>query len=215
MKQKLLSMLVPAMTAAIIAAMIIPGCATLNDPPEPVQYYTLSYPAPDAPANGTAHPGVVLAVKAFDAGDPYRSRQMVYADNQYRRQTYVYHQWISKPADMLRDRLVRDLRAAQVAGAVLCAEKSLQPPTHTLEVFIEAFHEDDAGNPWQAVLTLTATLAGNPDLDSNPSVLLQKTYEVRKDLDQNNPLGLAEAMSKALARSSNRIIADIHDALEP
>ncbi len=202
------------MAALVTAAAAFTGCSGLRAEPEQIQYYTLSYQPAQLNDKDPAHPAVVLEVRPFDAAAPYRSRQIVYADNQYRRKTYVYHQWISKPADMLRDLIIRDLRAANFAGAVTGTSKDVQRPTHVLKASIEAFYEDDAQNPWQAVLVLTATLASSPGNGSSPAILLQKTYEARKEMDQNNPMGLVSAMSTAFAGASGQIISDILNSLE-
>lgn len=206
-------------TAWIIAAVLAltvfgSGCSALRNQPGQVQYYTISYKLEHLPDNTTTYPSMVLEVSHFDSSEPYRSRQIVYADNQYRRKTYVYHKWLLKPADMVRENIIRDLRAANIAGAVIGNKTGLKNPTHVLKASLEKFYEDDTNDPWQAVLTLTVTLASGPGTDSGTDILLHKTYETVKQMDQNNPTGLASAMSSALAVISKQLTADIMTAVK-
>lgn len=215
MKPNTFSILMPAIVAAIFAIMLLPGCAGFNQPPKPVESYVLSYPGPMPANDKSSAPDAVLAVRAFDAAEPYRSRQMVYADHQLRRKNYTYHQWAAKPADMVRDQIISDLAAAHAAKSVTRAEKTLETPTHVLGASIEAFYEDDTKNPWQAVIKIRTTLAETRSGQSGGrSVIMTKTYQATQDLSQNNPLGLARAMSTALAEISNDLAADIRKALE-
>ncbi|MBA2882406.1 ABC-type uncharacterized transport system auxiliary subunit [Desulfosalsimonas propionicica] len=213
MKQNILSRQMPAIAAAIFAILLVPGCTGFSEPPKPVESYVLSYPAPMTAGTKTTAPDAVLAVQAFDAAAPYRSRHMVYADHQLRRKTYAYHQWVSKPSEMVRDRIMRDLQAARAVRSVTRAEKRLEAPTHVLWATIEAFYEDDTRSPWQAVLELTATLSVTRSGQSGHCIIMTKTYQARQNLSQNNPLGLARAMSKALAEISEDLGADLRKAL--
>lgn len=189
----------------------IQGCGTLQAPMQPVRFYTLSYPAPKAPKNATPLPGI-LKIEPLRAAEPYGSNRIVYAENEYSRSTYVYHQWISKPADMVGGLLLRDLRASQIIETLVGPQGALQP-THTLRATVESFYEDDAGKKWEAVLAIDVILAGTGGPSTPRPVLLHKTYRCRKPLEQNNPLGLARAMSKALAEVSSRLIDDLRHAL--
>lgn len=213
MKQNILFIQMPAIAAAIFAILLLPGCTGFSEPPRAVESYVLSYPAPMPADTKITAPDAVLAVQAFDAAAPYRSRQMVYADHQLRRKTYAYHQWVSKPTEMVRDLIIRDLQAAQAVQSVTRAEKRLESPTHVLWATIEAFYEDDTRSPWQAVLELTATLAETQSGQSGRSIIMTKTYQARQDLEQNNPLGQARAMSTALAEISEDLAADLQKAL--
>lgn len=198
--------------AAALAVMLLQGCGTLQAPPRQVALYTLAYPAPDAQKAGQRLP-VHLAIRPFQAVAPYHSDRMVYADNDYRRSKYVYHKWLAKPAEMIGSFIVRDIRAAQIVETAAELGGG-HDPTHILNGRVEAFYEDDSREPWAAVLALSITLSKNaPAAPGNP-VLLQKTYRVRRDLAQNNPLGFAKAMSRALETVSQRMAADIQERLK-
>ncbi|MBS3809935.1 MAG: membrane integrity-associated transporter subunit PqiC, partial [Desulfobacterales bacterium] len=87
-------------------------------------------------------------------------------------------------------------------------------PTHILNASIEDFYEDDTKTKWEAVLTLSVTLTPAQPSSAEAPVLLQKTYQVRKTMEQNNPRGLAMAMSKAMAEISGHMLKDIGKSLE-
>ena len=197
--------------AAILAVMLLQGCGVFQAPPRQVELYTLAYPAPDAAKADTRLP-VRLAVKPFRAVAPYHLDRMVYADNDYRRSTYVYHKWLSKPAEMIGSFIVRDIRAARIVETAEAGNGN--DPTHVLKGRVEAFYEDDSRESWAAVLALSITLSKNAPAASDTPVLLQKTYRVRRDLEQNNPLGFAKAMSRALETVSERMVADIQERLK-
>ncbi|MBS3732440.1 MAG: membrane integrity-associated transporter subunit PqiC [Desulfobacterales bacterium] len=196
--------------AAILVGMLLQGCGAFQTQPRQVELYTLAYPAPDAAEADTTLP-VRLAVKPFRAVAPYHSDRMVYADNDYRRSTYVYHKWLAKPAEMIGSLIIRDIRAAQLVETA--GEDTGNDPTHILKCRVEAFYEDDSRDPWTAVLALSVSLSKKAPAASDSPVLLQKTYRVRRDLEHNNPLGFAKAMSRALETVSERMVADIHDHL--
>lgn len=194
-----------------VLAMMIQGCGAFQTPSRQVELYTPAYPAPEAVKPDETLPAR-LVVKPFRASAPYRTDRMVYADNAYRRNTYTYHRWISKPAEMVDSFIVRDIRAAQIAAAV-CTD-ACQNPTHILEGTVTEFYEDDSRDPWTAVLAISITLSEKAPAASDGPVLLQKTYSVHRDLEQNNPLGFAKAMSRALETVSERMVADIQERLK-
>ena len=43
---------------------------------------------------------------------------------------------------------------------------------------------------------------------------MQKHYQTREPCDRKNPLAVAEAMSRAMARTSQQIISDLHSHLK-
>ncbi|MFW6082089.1 MAG: ABC-type transport auxiliary lipoprotein family protein [Desulfosalsimonas sp.] len=190
--------------AALAAA--VQGCGAFKSQPEQVRLYTLSYPVPRQVIKDSTSP-VLLEVKPFRAAGPYGSDRMVYAENQYKRSSYIYHKWQNEPAEMVYDLIIRDLRASKIAEAVVPAPDT--PSTHTLQGTIDAFYEDDSQDPWEAVLEITVTLSGQSAGSSESQVVLHRSYTKRKPLEQNNPLGLAEAMSLALEEVSSKMIKDI------
>ena len=197
--------------AAALGVMLLQGCGTFQAPPRQVDLYTLAYPPPDA-AEAEQRLPVHLAVSPFQAVAPYHSNRMVYADNDYRRSTYTYHKWLAKPAEMINSFIIRDIRAARIVETA--SELGGHDSTHVLSGRVEAFYEDDSRDPWAAVLGLSVTLSKKAPAASDSPVLLQKTYRTRRDLEQNNPLSFAKAMSRALQTVSKRMVADIRERLK-
>ncbi|MFO8141030.1 MAG: ABC-type transport auxiliary lipoprotein family protein [Marinobacter sp.] len=187
-------------------AAVVHGCGAIKSQPEQVSLYTLSYPAPRALKTDSSS-SALLEVKPFLAAGPYRSDRIVYAESKYKRSSYVYHKWQTEPAGMVGDLIMRDIRASQVAETVVSAPDT--PPTHTLQATIDSFYEDDSQDTWEAVLELTVTLSDNSSDSPENRIILHKTYTERKAMEQNNPLGLAEAMSRAVEEVSTRMIKDI------
>lgn len=200
------SRIIHIITLAAVAA-LLQGCGTFRSPPQEVRLYTLTYPSPQSSENG-AQNRAVLRIEPVRAADPYGSERIVYAENKYSRGTYVYHKWAAKPTEMIGNLIIRDIRASQIAEAV-ATTPSRSSFTHSLSINVKAFYEDDSDDPWQAVLQITALLAEKRPQDQNGRVLMDKTYSSEKALEQNNPLGLAEAMSAALQEVSSDMIKDI------
>jgi len=73
---------------------------------------------------------------------------------------------------------------------------------------VDQFYEMDEDPHWMAVLSLTVAVIDPKDPDVASNVLFQKTYHQKKPCPQNNPKGLAEAMSLAMKEISSEIIRD-------
>ncbi|MCF8110794.1 MAG: ABC-type transport auxiliary lipoprotein family protein [Desulfobacteraceae bacterium] len=206
MKSRILQIL--TLAAVVVLAQ---GCGAFRSPPEEVRLYTLTYPPVQTSETGSQS-RAVLKIEPLRAADPYGSDTIVYAKNKYSRGTYVYHKWAAKPAEMIGDLIIRDIRASQIAEAVVTSA-SRASFTHSLHVNIDAFYEDDSADPWQAVVQITVLLEENRPQNQNARVLMHKTYRSEKAMEQNNPLGLARAMSAALQEISTSMIKDISGRL--
>ncbi len=113
------------MTARMIApllALLALGCAAEPVPQD--RYYRLAS-RPDV-APGPARPALdaTIVVERFAADGLTRDRAIVYSENgsdvEVRR--HLYHHWTEPPAELLRDDLVRYLRAAGVARRIVTPE---------------------------------------------------------------------------------------------
>ncbi len=113
------------MTARMIApllAVLALGCAAEPVPQD--RYYRLAS-RPDV-ASGPARPALdaTVVVERFAADGLTRDRAIVYSENgsdvEVRR--HLYHHWTEPPAELLRDDLVRYLRAAGVARRIVTPE---------------------------------------------------------------------------------------------
>ena len=75
------------------------------------------------------------------------------------------------------------------------------------------FQELDEPGGWQADLALTVTLLDTSQEELPQRVVFQKTYRVLEPLPEKTPQGLAQAMSRAMAQVSARIINDTYQAV--
>jgi ABC-type uncharacterized transport system auxiliary subunit len=115
------SILVVAALALALAA-----CAQPEVPPD--RFYRVEAPAPAQPLARPRFEGA-LEVEDMSAAGLVAGRAIVYADSARPNvlETYSYHYWAEPPAHMLRDELVRYLRAAGIAGSVVTETMRVDP----------------------------------------------------------------------------------------
>ena len=186
------------------------GCFGSSPPRDRIRFYTLEYNPPMF--QGFKEQPCVIKVQRFSINPIYNTTRIVYEHESSTRDDYVFHRWRANPADMVTQLLERDFRKSGVFKAVL-DEDSRFPYTHILEGSVDEFLESDSQKIWQAILTISITLMKEDGLDIVKGILLQKTYNARIDLNKNNPRALSEAMSRAMAEVSEKIIRDIHDCV--
>lgn len=194
----------------VAACFLLPGCADLNKPSNKVSLYTLEYEV--AAVNDLKPLPVVLRVERFSASPLYQTEKMVYREKPFKKESYSFYQWRAKPEDLVSYFLTRDLQQSGLFKAVLPAASAL-PATHLVLGNVEEFLEADQTPAWQAVLAVTIVLRAQKDPDVIKSILMQKTYTTTETCKFNNPQAVAEAMSRAMARVSQQMIRDIHQAL--
>ncbi len=191
------------------------GCGFSRHQPEPVTYYALHYDAPEsqmAVENIIGSP-VIIRVKRLQAQPPFNTTHIVYADNPYQRSRYLYHQWVTTPAEMLSTLLTRDIEAASTTGMTVSSNPG-NAPTHRVEGTIIDFYENDEPPEWEAVLVLRLAMTRIDPVSRSEEILFQKTYREIRVLQKNNPHELARSMSKAMEAVSNRFIGDMYDKLQ-
>lgn len=181
------------------------GC---GQPPLLVQKYLLDYPAPVLKATPLKDN---LGVEKFEVDEAYNRTAMVYRPAPYRAETYEYSSWRVNPGFMVADYLIRDLRDSHLFKAVLTADGS-KLTRFILEGGVREIQEVDQGELWQASLVLNITFLDTSQTEITKRVLFQKTYRATEPMTEKTPAGLAQAMSRALAQLSPRIITDIYQA---
>jgi ABC-type uncharacterized transport system auxiliary subunit len=194
-----------------VISLLLTGCFGSSPPRERIRFYTLEYnPVVFTDLDKKA---CVVKIQRFSINPVYNTTRIVYENEARTRDDYVFHRWRANPADMVTQLLKRDLKKSGVITAVL-DEDSRFPYTHTLEGSVDEFLESDFGRIWHAKLTVSITLMKQDGLDIVEGILLQKTYQASMALKRNNPGALAEAMSRAMAEVSEKIIRDIHANLQ-
>lgn len=191
------------------------GCGFSRPQPEPLTYYALHYDAPEPhiDAQNIADGPVVIRVKRLQAQPPFNTSHIVYADNPYQRSRYLYHQWVTTPADMLSTLLTRDIEATSIGGMPVSATPG-NAATYRVEGTIVDFYENDENPTWEAVLGLRLSLTRIDPVSRNEEILFQKTYRETSPLQKNNPHELARSMSKAMEAVSRRFRVDMYDKLK-
>lgn len=192
----------------IVAATVV-SCVGAKGPPVESRFYTLEYAAPTPVAQGRRL-NCILRVDAFDAPSFLATDRIVYREKPFRIGTYRYHRWEARPALLVARHLEQDLKSAGFCRAVLGSE-SLLPATHVLEGFVDRFYENDAQKGWEAVCSVSLTLAATRA--KGAGVLMQRRYSSRRPCRHSTPQSLAEAMSRAMGEVSAQAVKDIETEL--
>jgi ABC-type uncharacterized transport system auxiliary subunit len=99
-------------TATLFCALLLclsfgAGCGAAR----PSKYYQLTVPADTPPANASNPYHVTLMLAPITSSHLYREDHIVYTDNAQSMGVYQYQRWAQPPTEMIRDVLLRDLRA--------------------------------------------------------------------------------------------------------
>jgi len=184
------------------------GC---GQTPTLVQKYMLEYPAPVAPKAAPLTES--LKVEQFAVAQAYNTTAMIYRTSPYKAENYQYSRWRVNPGYLVADFLTRDLRDSRLFKAVVPPDSGAKA-RFALEGGVQEIQELDQGEAWQASLALNLTLLDTNESEITKRVLFQKIYQTAEPLTEKTPAGLAEAMSRALAQLSSRIIADVYQAAQ-
>jgi ABC-type uncharacterized transport system auxiliary subunit len=192
------------------AAIVAGGCLKLNQPRQKVEYYTLEYEPQKLKAIGVIP--ALIRVERFTAAPQYNTTQMIYREQPFSRDTYHYHKWRAYPADLASYFIARDLgRSGAFKGVLPSGAKTNS--THVLEGSVDEFYERDLPERWDAILTITVSLLREMEPDPTKRLVFQKVYSFAEPSNEKNPRSIAEAMSRAMAKTTSAIIADMRLAL--
>lgn len=184
--------------------MLLALAACAGKVPE-TRYYQLASPPTTAPAPG----GATLAVEPLAADGAYDDERIVYRLTPYRLDYYNYHRWSSPPGTMIGNYLedafaksgrfhavlheVTDAAAVTLGGRVLALEEVDRSKTQWVgRVALE--------------LTLTDTLTNK--------VLWSEQFEETEPLHEQTPEGLAQALSVAMQRISDKALPEVLEIAE-
>lgn len=198
----------PACFIIFVAAgllLLFSGCIGKSAPSPQIHYYSLDY-EPPPPRLETPLPGIIT-IEPLTAVPPYNTNRIIYSEGPYAENFYTYYMWVAPPADLVTYCLVRDLRSAGIVSAVSLAGSLT--PTYRLQGSIDEFYEQDLNGTWNAVISMTLTLLKENESGPGRKICFQKNYHARVTLPQNNPEGLARAMSTGLSRISRELISDV------
>jgi uncharacterized lipoprotein YmbA len=178
----------------ITVAVVLGACALVRRPPE-MRYYTLAVPG--APAARLPAP---LVVGAFTADEPYATARLAYRTSPYRLDYYVYHRWAADP---------RRVVAAAVRDYLERAAPAADGPPLALAGHVRRLEEVDAAEGCRAALALDVSV------EREGSVRLARSYADTEPAEACRPEAVAAALSVALGRIVDRVVADLGTAAAP
>jgi len=190
--------------------LLLGACINLGQPNLKVHYYTLEYET--QPIADLKPLPVIIRLDRFSVAPVFNTNRIIYREQSFKREAYVYHKWQANPGELVSYLLARDMQQSGLFEGVFSYSSSLTP-SHILSGSVDEFLEWDTEGAWQAVLALNVTLVTQHQSDAREGVLLQRAYRYEETCDQKNPRALAEAMSRAMAKISVEIIEDIHSSL--
>ena len=94
--------------ALLVCIGLVGGCGAAR----PSKYYQLTLPGDMTPAARSDHYHVTLMLAPITASHLYREDHIVYTDNAQYMGMYQYQRWAEPPTEMIRDVLLRELRAS-------------------------------------------------------------------------------------------------------
>jgi len=187
------------------------ACVSLKQPVNKIEYYTLEYPSPQIK---TLHPlPYVIRMDRFTVAPPYNTSQIIYRDQSFKRNAYVYYRWQTNPGATVTTLLKRDIKNSGLFKAVLNPGSRFSSQ-YMIEGTVDEFFEWDTQNAWKAILTVSIILTEKNKNDIKNSILYQKTYRKAEICQQKKPKAVAEAMSQALSKISEEMIIDVYDCLK-
>jgi ABC-type uncharacterized transport system auxiliary subunit len=191
--------------------LLLGACMNLKQPSKKIEYFTLEYPSPKFDA--LAPLPYVIRVDRFTTARPYNTGQMIYRNQSFERNAYVYYKWQTNPGAIVTTLVNRDLKNSGLFKAVLSPESRFSS-AYTIEGTVDEFFEKDTPDAWKAVLGISVILTKKNTDNIGNTILFQKTYHQVQACRRKHPKAVAEAMSQALSKISENIIKDVYDDLK-
>jgi ABC-type uncharacterized transport system auxiliary subunit len=179
------------MRLAIIAVLL----AACGGTAPQVRYYQLAVQTPATPGSGDK----VLVVEALSADAAYDDERIVYRHSPYQLDYYNYHRWSATPGALVGGYLEQALDRSGDFKAVVRDQSS--DASLVLGGRLTALEEVDTDpKHWVGRIAIELTLT---DPKTGEIVWTQR-FEETEPLAQQNPEGLARAISTALQRIANQ-----------
>lgn len=191
--------------------LFLSSCSGLTKSRHETMHYNLEYPPPQF--NELKPLPVVIKIEPFATAPAYNTSRILYRDQSFNLKSYNYHRWRANPGDLVQHFMLRDLRAAGLFTAILPGS-SRTAASYVMEGSLDEFMEWDKDTGWEAVLSLSITLINRGEKDEQKRIVLQKDYRAVEPCHRKNPSAVAEAMSRAMARTSEQIISDLYANLK-
>ena len=190
---------------AWVVAMVALGLAACVQPEVPTdRFYRIEAPEPEHTLARPRFAGV-LEVEDVSAGGLTAGRAIVHADSARPNalETYSYHFWAEPPAQMLRDELVRYLRATGIGGSVVTETLRVDPAT-SLVSRLQRLERLTGAEP-RAVVELEIALRDN----DRGRLLDIGIYRAEAEPADDTIESAVDAFNAAFAEICNRLAADL------
>lgn len=194
----------------ILITISMAGCIGPKNQPNPINYYILEYDPP-VQSNLKKLPFSIW-IDRFTTASIYNSNNIFYQIKPFGIKIYHYHKWQVNPSRFISDFLTRDMRKSGLFTGVFTRGNTASS-SFRIEGSVDEFYEQDNNNTWMAVLTVSATLLSDNEKNKRNKLVFQKRYHSKKTCSRKTPRSLAESMSMAMAEISEKIIADVYQAL--
>jgi ABC-type uncharacterized transport system auxiliary subunit len=178
-----------------------------------VRQWSLEYEPPATREGFEPLADQTISLKRFTASMDYITEDMVYRPDDYERGVYPYNRWRVRPAEMVGDMLLRDIKAAGLFKAVFGPERA-DDARFVLEGGVLRFLEVDAKDNWRAELELSLTLLDKREKHLPQRILFQRQYQAKTLIQEKGAAGLARAMSLAMNEISGKVVNDLKAACE-
>lgn len=181
----------------------IVGCGGVPE----THYYLLDYPLNSATSAAAPFEGH-LGVLDFTTTSKLQTERIVYRPDLYKVGYYEYHQWATPLASMITERLTGHLRAANLFQRVE-GHPFQHPPALLLRGHIREFEEVDQGERWTAVSDIEFLLEDA----ATGEVWWRKSFRVVESVNPRNPVGVVEALSRALKKTGDLLVRELEPLL--
>ncbi|MCK5795927.1 MAG: membrane integrity-associated transporter subunit PqiC [Deltaproteobacteria bacterium] len=204
-------MFTPPKTSILFLAMTLlatgffsEGCFGSNPKNEFFYYLT-----PPKPVAKVAAKGVILAVDDFSVAPGYNKQQIAYRTQANELRYYGYRRWVSAPSKLLKEMVMRHLRASGNFAQVEDQDK-LKEPLALLQAHVEALEELDQGDKTYAHLAVRIVVRDASSL----RVLFHQDFDKTFPCSKRHPREVAFGVSKLLELEMRQLATRISDALK-
>lgn len=186
------------------------GCGGLSKSAPVIDYYTLEYPPPNATDEMPL--AAILKVDRLSVSPIYRKQKLIYKDEIYKRNPYVYHQWLSFPGEMIAHFIARDFAMSKRFQGVFHPEV-VGKTKYRIKGNVEEILEIDTPSGWEAQLSLHIILIDETQHDMTKRVLFQNFYTSKMNCEKKTPKAFVKALSLCLQEISQKLLMDSHSAV--
>ena len=192
--------------AALLVVALMGGCAGVLPGPREAPPKTYFLAPSLSPVDGTPlsfqGSGLTLLVAPVEAAAGYGTRRMVYLEQDYRLDTFAYHEWVDAPATMLGPLLVKAMNEGGAFGTVSEDARGIAADLR-LDTVIESFYQDFRSRPSMGRVALRVRLVA-PD---GRRILATEVFSDSEPAPTDDAYGGVVAMNRILTRMLPRIAA--------